>query len=374
MIRRSLFALLFLILPFIAMAGIQAPAEAAGRYPLTVTDALGREVTIRQAPRAVLLGSGFNLVALSLIHPDPVSLLAGWASDMKSDNPEIYASFEARFPRIATLPLIGDGVTVSLETALSLKADLILLANWQVESAAGRDMLALLEQAGLPVVVVNFNTDVVRQTPLNIRMLGRLFDREEQAEAFARFHEARIGRIARRIAALKEPRPRVLLDAFPNPAQCCYAYGDGGIGAFIALAGGINAAAGLPSQGAVVSPEFVLSSNPDVYIATASPGGRYSGFSIGPGVPEQEARESLRAAIGSPYLAGLKAVKERRVHGIWNFFNAVPINLVAAEAFARWLHPALFADVDPSATLADINRSFAAVPFEGRYFISLPDE
>jgi iron complex transport system substrate-binding protein len=25
----------------------------------------------------VLLGSGFNLVALSLIHPDPVSLLAG---------------------------------------------------------------------------------------------------------------------------------------------------------------------------------------------------------------------------------------------------------------------------------------------------------
>ncbi len=361
-----------LVLSLLLLAGlVPALPVLAATYPLTVTDATGREVTIPAEPRAVLLGSGFNLVALSLIHPDPVSLLAGWAGDMKDDNPDLYAAFLKRSPAIADLPVIGDGVTVSLETALPLKADLVLLANWQLDTAAGKDMLAVLERAGLPVVVVNFNTEVVTETPRNIRLLGRIFNREEQAEAFARFHEERMARIADRVRGLTGTKPRVLLDAFPNETQCCYAYGEGGIGAFIALAGGENAANGLPSMGAVVSSEFVLSSSPDVYIATASPGGRYSGFSVGPGVREAEARTTLDKAVGSPFLAGLKAVRERRVHGIWNFFNAVPVNVVAAEAFARWLHPELFADVDPAATLEEINRRFAAVPFEGSYVISL---
>src|SRR5690606_30522604 len=79
------------------------PARAQVSYPLTVTDALGREVTIPARPKAILLGSGFNLVALSLLHPDPVSLLAGWSSDMKGDNPEIYERFREKFPQIETV-------------------------------------------------------------------------------------------------------------------------------------------------------------------------------------------------------------------------------------------------------------------------------
>ncbi len=32
-----------------------------------------------------------------------------------------------------------------------------------------------------------------------------------------------------------------------------------------------------------------MAENPDVYIATSSPGGKYSGFSIGPGITAEEA-------------------------------------------------------------------------------------
>ncbi|MCG5477222.1 MAG: ferrichrome ABC transporter, partial [Sinorhizobium fredii] len=67
----------------------------------------------------------------------------------------------------------------------------------------------------------------------------------------------------------------------------------------------------------------------------------------------------------------IAAVRNGRVHGLWNFFNAIPLNIVAAEAFAAWLRPDLFADVDPARTLAEINERFAAVPFEGAYWISL---
>ncbi|HEV7250753.1 MAG TPA: ABC transporter substrate-binding protein [Shinella sp.] len=364
MIMRLLALAAFLILAAL-------PARAEVQYPLTVTDAIGREVTIPAEPKAVLLGSGFNLVALSLVHPDPVSILAGWASDMKGDNPEIYARFKDRFPKIEDVPIIGDGITMSFEATLSLKADLAILANWQADTELGKQAIGYLEQTGVPVVVVDFNSDALNNTAGNMRLLGQVMNREEQADAFADFYEARVKRIRDRVAEHGEPGPTVLMDAFPNPEKCCFAYGTGGLGAFIAITGSRNIAESLPAQGGIISSEFLVAAEPDVYIATASPGGTYSAFSIGPGVDPNDARETLARAVSSPFLTNLKAVKDGRVHGLWNFFNAVPLNILAAEAFAHWLRPEIFGDIDPDATMKEINERFAAVPFDGAYWISL---
>jgi iron complex transport system substrate-binding protein len=56
---------------------------------------------------------------------------------------------------------------------------------------------------------------------------------------------------------------------------------------------------------------------------------------------------------------------------MWNFFNAVPLNVLAAEAVASWVRPDLFGDLDPAGSLAEINERFAAVPFEGAYWTSV---
>jgi len=105
--------------------------------------------------------------------------------------------------------------------------------------------------------------------------------------------------------------------------------------------------------------------------ATSSPGGKYGTLSIGPGVSEDEARETLARTIEAPALASIRAVQEKRVHGLWNFFNAIPLNIVAAEAFATWIRPDLFGDLDPKKSLDEINERFAAVPFEGSYWVDL---
>lgn len=364
--------ILFVLAAFLCLSPGTAGAEV--RFPLTVKDALGRKVTVPAEPKAILLGSGFNLVALSLIHPDPVSLLAGWSDDMKNDNPEIYARFRDKFPKIAQVPIIGDGNTVSLETVLSLKADLAIFSNWQADIELGRQAIAHLEQAGVPVIVVDFSSDVLKNTADNMRLLGRVLDREDRANAFADFYDARVERIRARVAAHPEPGPTVLMQAFPNPDRCCYAFGGGGLGEFIAITGSRNVADKLPRPGAFVSNEFIVASDPDVYIATASPGGTYSSFSVGPGVDPGEARTTLANAVRDPFLARLKAVRDGRVHGLWNFFNAVPLNILAAEAFARWLRPDLFADIDPADTMKEINERFAAVPFDGAYWISLREK
>ncbi|MGF6173983.1 ABC transporter substrate-binding protein [Ensifer sp. 4252] len=367
---RALLALLVAITLFATGAG------AESRWPLTVKDAAGREVTIPEKPKAILLGSGFNLVALSLIHPDPVSLLAGWSGDMKGDNPEIYESFRKKFPDIADVPLIDDGAgagtALSFETLLTLKADLAILANWQADTEPGQRAIDYLTSTGVPVIVVDFNNDPLKSTPDMMWLLGRILERDEQAEAFARYYEDKLALIRSRVAAKPEPRPTVLMDAFPKPDRCCWAYGVGGLGEFLTIAGGRNMAEGtLPRPGGTVNAEAVMAANPEVYIATSSPGGTYSGFSIGPGVTKGEAQQTLAAAVATPALSSIAAVENGRVHGLWNFFNAIPLNIVAAEAFAHWLRPDIFADLDPEKSLAEINERFAAVPFEGTYSVSL---
>lgn len=360
---------LFICLTVIWLA-VGRSASADVTYPIHVKDALGRDVTIAAQPKSVLLGSGFNLIALSLIHPDPVSLLAGWADDLKGDNPEIYAGFEGRFPEIDKLPIIGDGMTVSVEKIISVKADLAILSDWQMRNDEGVQAIAYLEKVGIPVIVVDFGNHALENTSKNMRLLGKVLNREDQANAFADFYDERIARIRNRVAK-NDAGPTVLLEAFPNADQCCYAYGQSSMGEFITLTGSRNIAADGPPQGAVISSEFIVAADPQVYIATSSPGGKYSGFSIGPGVSEQEARSTLSNALKNPFRVGLKAVHDKRVHGLWNFFNAVPLNILAAEAFAVWLRPEMFADINPEATLAEINKRFAAVPFEGSYWISL---
>ncbi|PST22235.1 ferrichrome ABC transporter [Mesorhizobium plurifarium] len=367
--RRLVQALAFLCF---ALSPLCALAQA--QWPMTVTDAVGRQVTVPAPPKALLLGTGFNLVALSLIHPDPVSLLAGWSGDMKGDNPEIYESFLRKFPKLAEVPLIddGSGPGLSFETILTLKADLAVLANWQADTEAGQRAMEYLESTGVPVIVVDFNNEALKNTPDNMRLLGRVLEREEQAEDFARFYEERLARIRERVARSSGPGPKVLMEAFPAPDRCCWAYGVGGLGEFIAITGSRNIAEGaLPRPGGMMNAEAVMAENPDVYIATSSPGGKYSGFSIGPGVTAEEAETTLAESVGKPVMASIAAVRNGRVHGLWNFFNAIPLNIVAAEAFASWLRPDLFPDVDPAATLTEINRRFAAVPFEGSYWISL---
>lgn len=351
-----------------------AMSNAQDRWPLTLTDGIGRQVTIKETPQAILLGSGFNLVALSLIHPDPVSLLAGWSGDLKGDNPEIYKDFVEKFPALADVPIIGDGTGdgLSFETILSLKADLAIMANWQADTDLGKRAIDYLESTGVPVFVVDFNSDPLKNTPDNMRLLGKVLEREEQANAFADFYEEHLKRITDRVAANPEPGPTVLMDAFPNPDRCCYAYGTGGLGEFIGITGSRNIATkNLPRQGGIVSSEYLIQADPEVYIATASPGGTYSAFSIGPGVSAEEARKTLGEAVKNPVLANLSGVQKGRVHGLWNFFNAVPLNILAAEAFAHWLRPEMFADIDPDQSLKEINEHFAAVPFRGSYWISL---
>ncbi|WGF89122.1 ABC transporter substrate-binding protein [Marinivivus vitaminiproducens] len=372
MVARLLACLLAPVLVAIGVSG----ASAAEGWPRTVTDILGREVTIEREPQRVLLTEGFQLVSLSLIDDDPVARLVGLGGDLETYSPALYAAIAERFPAIADVQVVGAGAadSLSLEMAVAVEADIAIVSAWQVDRSDGGGIVAALESAGIPVVVVDFFNRPLERTLPSLRALGLALGEEDGANAFAAFYGQRLARVTDRLEGQPPVAASVMLHAYPGHWPCCWVSGNDNLGEFLDLLGSRNIAASRfpDTVGGQVSLEYVLAEDPQVYIATGLPDlPEASSLKIGPGVPDDIAREALGRVVDELGMADLRAARDGRVFGIWNFLNGGPLSIVTLEAFARWIRPDLFGDVDPAATMAEINQRFAAVPLEGTFTVEL---
>ena len=299
---------------------------------------------------------------------DPASLVVAWQGDLKRHSPELYERLRAKSPAAERIATVGEASadTFSVEAALAVAPDVAVFGGTYGPSPRSTEVIRRLEAAGVPVVFVDFFTDPLRNTVPSLRVLGRLLGREGEAEAYVAFHEARLARIAERLTA-DRPRPTVYLQAFGGAWDCCWIPGDG-LGQLIALAGGANpGAAKFPGRAwGRVDLEFVLASEPALYVTTGNPtAARGGGLSLGPGVDAATARAALAAAS----VAEVAPVRAGRAHGLWHMFHGLPMNVVAVEALAKWINPGLFPDLDPAATMAEIDRRFSSLPLSGAYVI-----
>lgn len=363
-LRRGLVPVLALLALILA-----GPALAA---PVTVTDIVGRSVTLPAPAKRIVLAQGRQLNALGLIHPDPLSLLVGWGNDFQRQMGEAYALYRTRFPAIATLPIVGDSTPTgfSIEKTVALNPDLVVLSLSVAGTRRGPgDLVERLEAAGIPVVVVDFYLKPFRDTVPSLRILGRLLGREQAAEDFIRFYEARRQRITERLGSVE--RPSVFIHAHAGGGECCMSPGKGTFDDYVTAAGGRNVGAALlPGATGQVSLEQVLAEDPAIYVAT---GGTHlaksGGLVLGLGVPADAAARSFATQLARPGIDALSAVRTGRAYGLWQLFNDTPIHIAAIEALAKWFHPDLFADIDPSVTLDEISRRFSAIPLEGTFWV-----
>ena len=358
-----------------SLSVLAAPRLAHAQGPVQITDIMGRQVTLPRPARRLVLAQARHVLALALLHPDPVSLVAGWGDDLRQMNPPDYAAVRARFPRADAVPLIGrtQGEGISLEAIVAAQPDAILLSGGGLRRA-GDGLPDRLAALGIPTVVVDFYTDPMHDTRRSMAILGQLLGLEARAAAFDAFYAARITRIAARLAGLEEAqRPPVLIHAHAGGIPCCGSPGKGAFDSMIRFAGGHNIGADLlPGTTGQLPLEYVLSRDPSVYVATGGPFGGRGGISLGAGVDPALAARELAAVLRRERLDSLAAVKAGRAHAIWQGFNDTPAHIVMLEALARWFHPERCADLDPAATIAELNSQFLAIPMEGAHWVDLP--
>lgn len=354
----------------------------AGAAPVEVTDVAGRTVTVERPVARFVLGEGRTIPLLAMLRPDdPVKGLVGMMSPLRWAWPEAEARLLERFPGIAEIPLFGAGsaASVSAEMIIDLEPQVAIfgLADHGPGPRNG-ELLAQLEAAGITVVFVDFRLDPLANTVPSIALLGRLFGAEARAAAYIAFHQSRVARIRARVAGVAH-RPSVFVQVHPGRRDCCWGMADGMLGPFVGLAGGRNIAdAVAPGPTARHSIEFLLAENPEVWIGTASgtveeyrDGG--GPVAVGAGMTPAMAADSLARYLAAPELRVLDAVRTGRAHAVWHGFYNSPFNIVALEAFATWIHPALFADVDPRETWRRIQERFLPFRVDGAYLVSLGD-
>lgn len=363
--------------PLLAAAlALAAPRVARAQEAIRVTDLLGRPVALPRAPRRIVLGQGRLLTLMGLLHPEPVSLLAGWSSDMAAALPDEHAAWLRRFPALATLPQLGRRLLAdaSLEALVQLRPDLVLLNRLNIAAdAQGRsEVLDRLASLGIPTAVVDCMADPLRETLPSIRILGALLGREAQAATLAELYAGRMAALDGWFATHRPPVARVLLHNNAGGRECCYSIAQGSFAALLERVAGRSIAADLLRRPlGQLNMEYVLTTPADVYLATGGVYNGRGGVSLGAGVPPGEAARSLAAMLRAQGLADLPSVAAGRAFALWLGFNETPQHVVALEALAGWLHPAARVAFDPRRSLEAFNR-LAALPAEGTYWTGLP--
>lgn len=358
----------------IALACLLAPAWAGAE---DVVDLAGRSITVPPKVQRILLGEGRFVPALAILEGKaPLARVAGMLGEFEKLDPASYAQYRARFPEIDRIPRTGrtTGDSFSVEQAIALKADLAIFGlEGHGPSPHDQATLARLQKAGVTVVFIDFRRDPIRNTPLSIALLGQLLDRRAQASAFNTYYTQELERVTKRLDGTKTPA--VFIESRVGlTEECCATMGDGMMGRFIDLAGGRNIAKDkVPGTHGVLSIEYLLTHQPDIYIGTAigTVGSEGSNrIILGAGVTPQVARASLVHALNRPAIAQLRAVRAGHAHAVWHHFYSSPLNVAAVQAFAKWQHPERFADLDPDQTLRTLYERFQPVPLDGTYWIS----
>jgi iron complex transport system substrate-binding protein len=264
-----------------------------------------------------------------------------------------------------------------VEQAAALNPDLILMnleSKAATEDAGYDDKLAEL---GIPIVYVDFREDPTKHAIQSMRIMGQLTGNEDKAQQYIDFVDQQMARVTDILAKTDIQRPSVFVDrAGGYSDDCCMTFGDGNFGQYVEIAGGTNIAKDiLPSTFGTLNPEQIIAANPDQVIVTGGnwdayvPGGAWVG--VGPGADLEAAQAKLQALTGRTAMTGIKAVETGQVHAIWHQFYDNPYYFVAVQQLAKWLHPELFADLDPEATLKELHDRFLPIPYVPGYWVSL---
>lgn len=352
----------------LVMASLSAQAEVK-----TITDVIGREVKVDLPAKRVVLGFYFEdylAVGTEKAFDSVVGISREAWEGWVPANWEMYLKHR---PSLNTIPDVGEveAQTFSVEKVLSLKPDLVVLADWQYK-ALGLDAQRI-EKEGIPVVVVDYNEQTVARHTASTRLLGTLTGQQKRADELADFYANAMADVSRRVAAAKAAKPKVYVE-FGNkgPAEYSFTYGKNMWGAMIAAAGGDNIAAPFVEWWGPINPEQVLASKPDVVLISGRENNKAAGaLPMGQGVAEAEARTKLAAFAGRQGWSELPAIKNNRLYGVYQGASRTLSDFAMVQYIAKQLYPAQFSDMDPVANYLSYYAKYLPVKPQGTFAVSV---
>ena len=302
--------------------------------PITVTDQIGREVTL-DAPAEKLVSSYYISTAL-LIALGCEDNLAG--IEMKGETRELY---RLAAPELLELPAVGSGKGINVEETAALEPDVVIIPKRLEESVES------FEALGIPVVVVNPETQKEFEDCINL--LAQITATEEAGEELLGYYHEKM-EFAREITKNAD-RPKVYLSSGSDYLRTCTSnmYQND----LIAMAGGENVSEELTDgYWTAVSAEQLAAWNPE-YIFGVS-----------------YAEYDLESFTDNQAFAQVEAVKNNRVLTFPSRIEAWDYPTPSSILGILWLTSTLHPDLYP----AEEYRKEAAEFYQKFFDIQVSDE
>jgi len=261
------------------------------------------------------------------------------------------------FPELSELPMVGiQSADLDVEMIVALEPDIVLLMN----SGNPYEVAEVLGALDIPAVCLLIS-DQAYYT-IEVRKLGYILDKRNEAEELIDFIEGYVGTIAERVEGLfEDEKPRVYYEAWDE--YLTFGKESGERGMLVTMAGGINIAGDLPGAHPTVEPEWVIDQNPSIILRSAYTGfpiGLLSGYEYDDPSSMKLFREDI---MGRPGFETIDAVKDEEVYLITAEISQdfYPIGLTY---MARLFHPELFEDLDPEAFHQDFLTQFQGLDYD----------
>ena len=358
-------------------------ATAALAEMITVTDLAGRSVEVRKGVERVILGESRMMYTVAVLDREkPFRRIIGWKDDLLKYDPDAYRKFESVDPAAAAAiidfgnPYAGD---FSIENVIAHKADLVLLDLGSYFKATESGVIDNLAKVGIPVLFIDYRLNPTENTVPSLQLMGRVFDRETQAQEFIDFYIQQMRRVTLPVQQIPaDQRPLVFVENAAGWEKdfCCATFGPYNFGRLVEQAGGNNwGSQKFSTYQGEISLEALISSDPDVIVGTGANWAEdrpdVTAVLLGYDAKPEQVDQRLSDLAGRTGFKDLKAVRTKRFHSIYHQFYNSPYHFIALQAIAKWLHPDVFADLDPEATFRELHRRF--LPFEpsGRFWASL---
>ena len=298
---------------------------------LTYEDSLGEAETIHKPVKRIVTGWLDSTEILKALD----------AGDKIAGIDKYTARNTILYPEISKLPLVGYPFVRGLDAEAVLNVNPDAYYPWVFGIIyPGESGKREFEEKLPGVTIICLDVGEPETFAENVKKLGYILDREDEAEELIDFYAESLNTINDQTAGLSEDeKPRVYLENYRRGTKY-QAYKTG----LSDIAGGKNILADLPAF-STISPEWLMDRDPEVIVIRKGAYGDYSGFMVDDPSELKEIEEEMMSRYE---LSKVTAIKNERVYAIdGGHLTRGPAHFIGAVYFAKWFHPDLFEDFDP---------------------------
>lgn len=317
---------------------------------ITILDYTGDRVTIKKGPKTIVaIGPTYLYVVIRALQAEnKVVGISDWISRQKTI-----------LPVMANITnIVQTAGTINYEKIYEINPDLVVINLPFICEDIGEKLAS-----NIPVIELKVNNLE------SIAKLGKILDRESEARAYIDWIVSKTSVIEKRTASLGKDEIKECFFYYGGesgtsepPPYGTYGKDNYWVNDSIKKSGGKSITWTLPGEWITVDPEWIIEKNPSIIIREFFVLGHdpAMGYDVNDTAEIQKMMERL---VARPAFIDSDAVKNKNVYICSGIFIQ-SYWFIGLNYYAKWLHPALFKDIDPEAVHQEFLTRFLRLDYD----------